>query len=468
MYRDVESPRPGPLSDGPTPDLLVTEVPDLSGFGLSELRRIVVVAAVITWSVLRALPGRLTGRYPSLAAAAANGVIDGFIQLGATFVKLGQVMASSPGLFPEWLTGPARRCLDEVPPFPAELVRRTVEEDLGAPVRELFESFDDVPLSAASIGQVHACRLFDGRDAVVKVQRPNLRASMTRDLRVLHGVASLAQRTAWGRSSNSIGMVTDLNELTAKELNPVVEAWSQQRFRDQLGAFGDNKWVTAPEIYWDFCGQRTICMERVHGVPMDDFAAIAERGIDGELVLRRGAKAWAEAVLVHGPFHGDMHAGNIWVLDDGRGCFLDFGIMGELQDEWRDVARDLYFTCVFDRDFTRVARAYRSVGVFPEGMGTDEEIGERIGMILEPMLDAGMGSVSLGDLITSSVGLMKDFGGTPPQELMLVGKQLLYIERYTKELAPDYAVITDPFLVSNVFPDAAADYLAAGGAPFPD
>ena len=468
MYRDVESPRPGPLSDGPTPELLVTEVPDLSGFGLSELRRIVVVAAVVTWSVLRALPGRFTGRYRSVSEAAANGVIDGFIHLGATFVKLGQVMASSPGLFPAWLTGPARRCLDEVPPFPVELVRATIEEDLGAPVRELFESFDDVPLSAASIGQVHACRLFDGRDAVVKVQRPNLRASMTRDLRVLHGVAVVAQRTAWGRSSNALGMVADLNELTAKELNPVVEAWSQQRFRDQLGAFGDNTWVTAPEIYWDFCGPRTICMERVHGVPMDDFAAITERGIDGELVLRRGAKAWAEAVLVHGPFHGDMHAGNIWVLDDGRGCFLDFGIMGELQDEWRDVARDLYFTCVFDRDFTRVARAYRSVGVFPEGMGTDEEIGERIGMILEPMLDAGMGSVSLGDLITSSVSLMKDFGGTPPQELMLVGKQLLYIERYTKELAPDYAVITDPFLVSNVFPDAAADFLAAGGTPFPD
>ena len=468
MYRDVESPRPGPLSDGPTPELLVTEVPDLSGFGLSELRRIVVVTAVITWSVLRALPGRLTGRYRSFSDAAANGVVDGFIHLGATFVKLGQVMASSPGLFPERLTGPARRCLDEVPPFPAELVRETIEEDLGAPVRELFETFDDVPLSAASIGQVHACHLFDGRDAVVKVQRPNLRASMTRDLRVLHGVSSLAQRTAWGRSSNAIGMVTDLNELTAKELNPVVEAWSQQRFRDQLGAFGDNTWVTAPEIYWDFCGPRTFCMERGRGVPMDDFEAIAERGIDGELVLRRGAKAWAEAVLVHGPFHGDMHAGNIWVLDDGRGCFLDFGIMGELQDEWRDVARDLYFTCVFDREFASVAKAYRSVGVFPEGMGTDEEIGQRIGMILEPMLDAGMGSVSLGDLITSSVGLMKDFGGTPPQELMLVGKQLLYIERYTKELAPDYAVITDPFLVSNVFPDAAADYLAAGGAPFPD
>jgi predicted unusual protein kinase regulating ubiquinone biosynthesis (AarF/ABC1/UbiB family) len=458
----------GPLVDGPTPELLVAEEPDLSGFGLRELGRVTVVAAVLSAFTLRSLLRRLVrGRGP-LSGAAANGIVDGFIHLGPTFVKLGQVVASSPGLFPEWLAGPARRCLDEVPPFPAELVRATVEEDLGAPIGELFADFDDVPLSAASIGQVHACTLPDGREAVVKVQRPGLRDAMTRDLRVLHGVASLAMRTEWGRSANAAGMVADLNALTAKELNPVVEAWNQQRFRDRLGAFGDNRWITAPEVYWDRCGPRTICMERVHGVPMDDFDAIEARGIDGELVLRRGAKAWAEAVLVHGPFHGDLHAGNIWVLDDGRGCFLDFGIMGELSEEWRDVARDLYFTCVFDRDFTRVARAYRSVGVFPEGMGTDAEIGARIAMILEPMLDAGMGQVSLGDLIASSVTLMKDFGGTPPRELMLVAKQLLYIERYTKHLAPDYAVITDPFLVRNVFPDAAAAYLAAGGEPFPE
>jgi predicted unusual protein kinase regulating ubiquinone biosynthesis (AarF/ABC1/UbiB family) len=96
------------------------------------------------------------------------------------------------------------------------------------------------------------------------------------------------------------------------------------------------------------------------------------------------------------------------------------------------------------------------VGVFPTDLGTDEEIGQRIGMILGPMLATGMGSVSLGDLITSCVQLMKDFGGTPPQELMLVGKQLLYIERYTARLAPDYSVVTDPYLVRNVFPEAAA------------
>jgi len=463
----------GPLADGPTPELLVTSEPDLRRVGPRELARIVTVATVCAACIVRGLARdgvrRLRRRaVGSVGDAAANGLVDGFMHLGPTFVKLGQVIASSPGIFPAWLAGPARRCLDQVPAFPVEIVRRTVAEDLGAPIEELFASFEDVPLSAASIGQVHGCVLRDGRDAVVKVQRPGLREQMTRDLRVLFVVARIAQRTQWGRSANATGMVADLSALTAKELNPVVEAWSQQRFRDRLGTWGDNRFVTAPEVYWDHCGPRTICMERVRGVPMDDFAAIAARGIDGELVLRRGAKAWAEAVLVHGPFHGDMHAGNIWVLDDGRGCFLDFGIMGELDDQWRDVARDLYFTCVFDRDFVRVARAYRSVGVFPPDMGTDEEIGARIGMILEPLLDAGMGSVRLGDLITSSVVLMKEFGGTPPQELMLVAKQLLYIERYTRELAPEYAVITDPFLVSNVFPEAARELRERTGAVFPD
>ncbi len=425
------------------------------------------VMAVIGGYVARSALVAVLRRRP-VRPAMAGGVIDGFISLGPTFVKLGQVIASSSGIFPAWMAGPARRCLDEVPPFPTALVRATIEADLGAPIDELFASFDDVAVSAASIGQVHACTLHDGQAAVVKVQRPGLREAMTRDLRVLHGVAALAHRTEWGRSANALGMVADLNRLTARELNPVLEAWNQQRFGDQLAAFGDNRHVTVPEVYWERCGAHTICMERVHGIPMDDFDGMVARGIDGQLVLRRGAKAWVEAVLVHGPFHGDLHAGNIWVLDDGRGCFLDFGIMGELDEEWRQLARDLYFTCVFDRDFTRVAAAYRRVGVFPDGAGTDEEIGGRIAMILGPLLDEGMGSVRLGDLIASLVQLMKDFGGTPPQELMLVAKQLLYIERYTARLAPDYAVVTDPFLVCNVFPDAAAAHLADGGTPFPE
>lgn len=263
-------------------------------------------------------------------------------------------------------------------------------------------------------------------------------------------------------------MVNDVSTLTAKELNPVVEAWNQQRFRDLLWSYGDNSNVTAPELYWDYCGPRTICMERVSGIPMDHFDEIRARGLDGELVLRRGAKAWAEAVMVHGPFHGDLHAGNIWVLDDGRGCFLDFGIMGELTDQWRQVMRDIYYTCVFDRNFTRVATAYRAVGVFPRGFR--HRRGDRCSHRHDHRTDAGLGyGLSKSGRVDHierlpHEGVRRD----STQELMLVGKQLLYIERYTRELAPDYAIITDPFIVKNIFPEAAKELATKLGTTYPD
>jgi len=459
----------GPFADGPPPEALKVETPPLEAFGLAELCRMVVIYAVLFVSVLAALARRVV--HPRRGAwfdAGSAGAVNGFIRLGPTFVKLGQLMASSPGLFPAPLATAARRCLDEVPPFGPEEVRRMVAEDLGRPPNQIFKSFDDTPLSAASIGQVHACTLPDGRDAVVKLQRPGINGRMTTDLRIMYRVARSFERTRWGRSANATGAIIDLHAVTFQELNPALEAWRQHRFRERLHAFGDNRWITAPQIYWEFCGSRLICMERVSGIPMDDFDAIAARGVDGKMVLRRGAKVWAEAVMVHGPFHGDMHAGNIWVLDDGRGCYLDFGIMGELTDEWQQVIRELFYACMFDFDFTPVAAAYRRVGVFPPDAGTDEEIGQRMSMLIGPLLQAGIGAVSLGDLITSAVELMKAYGGTAPREMMLIGKQLLYIERYTRVLAPSYSIIDDPFIVKNVFPEAAAKKAADLGATFPD
>jgi predicted unusual protein kinase regulating ubiquinone biosynthesis (AarF/ABC1/UbiB family) len=303
---------------------------------------------------------------------------------------------------------------------------------------------------------------------VIKLQRPGIRKQLTTDLRIMHRLAATFQRTSWGRSANAVAAIRDLHAVTFQELNPAVEAWRQQRFRDHIGAFGDNTWITAPEVYWDFCGPRLICMERVTGIPMDDFDSIRERNIDGELILRRGAKVWAEAVMIHGPFHGDMHAGNIWVLDDGRGCYLDFGIMGELTEEWRSLVRDLFYTCMFDLDFRRVARAYRRVGVFPPDLGTDEEIGMRLGMILTPMLAGGMAALNISDLVTQSVELMKAYNATAPQELMLVAKQLLYIERYAKVLAPTFVLTADPFIVKNIFPEEAKAKADELGITFPD
>ena len=462
----------GPYADGPPPQHLEIDAPDLSHFGLAEVRRGVVIWWTLVWGVLRALLRRRLAllrrrEVPGWWDTASEGAVDAFEKLGPAFVKLGQIMASSPGVFPEPLADACQRTLDEVPPFDSATARRIVEEDLGHPPEALFRSFDDKPLASASIGQVHACVLPDGRQAVLKLQRPGIRVLFTADLRIMWRIARLAEKWDWLSSVDPVAIIEDAAEVNFQELVPALEAKRQAEFREKIWHFGDNENITAPEVYWDYCGPRMICMERMTGTPLDEFEEMERRGIDGELMLRWGAKVWIESVCVHGPFHGDMHAGNIWFLPDGRASFLDFGIMGDLAPEYREVIKDILFTCMIDGDFTRVARAYRRIGVFPDDVGTDEELGMRLGMILGPMLQAGIGGMNLGEMLKMSIDLMDSYGAKGPRELVLIAKQLAYMERYAKGMAPDYRIIQDLYLVKNIFPDAVAAKAAELGIEIP-
>lgn len=463
----------GPYADGPPADELLVDAPDLSVLGLAEIRRGVVIWWTLVWGVLSALLRRRWAvirrrEAPSWWDTASEGAVDGFEKLGPAFVKLGQLMASSPGVFPEPLADACRRTLDEVPPFDSATARRIIEEDLGRPPEEIFRFFEDRPLSAASIGQVHACVLPDGREAVVKLQRPGVRKLMTADLRILWRIAKLAERWDWLSSADPVAIIEDTAYVNFQELVPALEATRQAEFRENIGAFGDNANITAPEVFWSHCGPRIICMQRMTGTPLDEFEVMARQGIDGELMLRWGAKVWIESVCVHGPFHGDMHAGNIWFLPDGGASFLDFGIMGELTPEYREVIKDILYTCMIDGDFTRVARTYRNVGVFPDDAGTDEELGMRLSMILGPMLQAGIGGMNLGEMLKMSIDLMDSYGAKGPRELVLVAKQLAYMERYAKGMAPDYRIIQDLYLIKNIFPEAVATRAAELGVVVPE
>jgi predicted unusual protein kinase regulating ubiquinone biosynthesis (AarF/ABC1/UbiB family) len=424
--------------------------------------------ARITRALVRWL---LHPRRASWKAATADGVVDGLLSLGPMFIKLGQLMGSSPSICPAVLSDAARRCIREIDPLDVATVKAVVEKDLGRPVDELFAGFEDAPLSAASVAQVHGCVLPDGRQAVVKVQRPDLTATVTADLRIQWRLMGLLERfSGFARDANVTGAIEDLHVVTFNELNFTLEAQRQSRFRDRIWFFGDNAAVTAPEVYWDWCGPHVICMERLFGVPIDDFAAVRARNGDGKLQMRRGVKVWMEACLLHGPFHGDVHAGNVWALDDGRVAFLDFGIMGELTDEWKQVMRDFFETSAIDNDFTRVARAYKRVGVFPPDAGSDEDIGASMKMIFGPMFDAGLGEVPMASLLAEIIRTMGAYsGGTgTPKELQLIIKQLLYFERYSKEFAPDWPMFRDLYLMRNVFPDAVAARVAAEDVVLPD
>ena len=458
----------GPYSMGPPQADLAVLTPAIDRFGGRELGRVVTIGLVMVMALLQVFPRKLGQIRQRWSVLAAGAVVDGFETLGPTFVKLGQLVASSPGLFPAPLADACQRCLDEVPPFSSDTVHRLIRDDLGRSPAQLFHSFDDRPLSAASIAQVHACVLPDGRDAVVKVQRPDIARRMNTDLRILHKLALVLARTKAGSRFNAPAIIKDLHDVTTQELNFALEAHRQATFRDRIGAFGDNRWVTAPEVYWDYCGPHMICMERMVGIPMDAFDTIRERDIDAELVLRRGCKAWLEAAVVHGPFHGDMHAGNMWLLDDGRCSFLDFGIMGELDSTWKQFFSDLLFTILFDRDYTRIARAFRRVEIFPAAMDiSDEVVGEQLSMVLDPLLDQSVSGLNLGELLKQAFDIAESLGATAPREMVLIAKQLLYLERYTKALVPDYLMVRDPFLVRNIFPAAAVAKAADLGIQLP-
>ena len=234
--------------------------PSLTIFGWRELRRALAIGLLGTVAVLMALARRLVriGRRtkPTWIAAACTGVVDAFMVLGPTFVKLGQMIASSPSVFPKPLADACLRCLDDVPPVPASAARRIVAEDLGAEVDEVFKQFDDTPLSAASIAQVHGCVLRDGREAVLKIQRPAITERMNRDLRIVYRIARLIDKTKRGKLINPVAVVQDLHQVTNEELNFALEAYRQSHFRTNISAFGDNDGITAPEVYWELCGDR--------------------------------------------------------------------------------------------------------------------------------------------------------------------------------------------------------------------
>lgn len=477
----VSRPFAGPYAEGVPAGALRIVCPSLTRFGWRELLRGVEIVAVLAWHVVGAVGGHLARR-PSallrlrrdraaraaLGVAASAGLVDAFMALGPTFVKLGQLIASSPGMFPAPLADACMRTLDDVPPFPADQALAMVEEDLGAAGAEMFRDFDPRPLSAASVAQVHACTLADGREAVLKIQRPAIRDRMNRDLRMMYRMAQLVDRTRTGHLMNAPGVVEDLHQVTNEELNFALEAHRQAEFRTNIGAFGDNRWITAPVVYWDHCGPRVICMERLWGTPMDRFAEIKARGIDGELVLRRGLKVWMEATLVHGPFHGDVHAGNIWVLDDGRAAYLDFGIMGELPEAHRQALRDAQYTVMIDGDYARIVRAWQRIGILSHDVGPADEVGARLKAVLDPMFDMTLGEVSLAFVLRQQLELQHEYGARAARELVLVSKQIMYFERYAKELAPDYNMARDLFLMKNVFPEAVARLVAERSITFPD
>ena len=425
-------------------------------------RSAVIRRAARTGAVLARHGTRFARRAPreDRGAAGANELRRAFEDLGPTYVKLAQLIASSPGLFPDVLADEFRACLDEVPPVAADDIVEVITSELGAHPDALFASFERKPLASASIAQVHAAELRDGTEVVVKVQRPGIAPRLQADLAILERIARLLERTsAKGRMANPVAVVEDFATTLAQELNFVVEARSMERFETNLRAYGSNDSVRVPAVHWPLTTPRVLTMERIHGYKIDDLARLGATGWDLAGALKRGVRAWMEAALQHGFFHGDVHAGNLMLDTDGNIVFLDFGICGNLDDATRDIVRTGLPALLVDKDFRTVATAIYEMGAVLRPADLEQSARD-IAEIVEPILGRPLSEISYGEVLIDIVRIGTRYEVRLPRELVLVAKQMLYFERYAKLMAPDWAILNDPELIGFLFDTVHAGHTA--------
>ncbi len=406
-----------------------------------EAARIGVTGWQLTRTGARVLT-KLTGR-GRFQDKVIREIPQAFADLGPTYVKFGQIIASSPGAFGEPLSREFRSLLDSVPPADTTEVHELFKKELGAEPTELFAKFEEQPFASASIAQVHFATLHSGEEVVVKIQRPGIRRRVAADLQILKRFAQIVELAKLGRRLSAQDVVADFSDNLAEELDFRIEAQSMEAWVSGLHGSPLGRNIRVPQVHWEFTSERVLTMERVHGVRIDDVKEIRKKGFDGTELVKALLFSTFEGGLRHGLFHGDLHAGNLLVDDDGRIVFLDFGIMGRIDPRTRWLLRELIYALLVKKDHATAGKIVVLLGavgtVKPEAQAAKD-----LQAFAEPLTLKTLGDMSYADIGKQLSTLAEAYDVKLPRELVLIGKQFLYVERYMKLLAPKWQMMNDP------------------------
>lgn len=361
-------------------------------------------------------------------------------ELGPIFVKFGQAVSTRRDLLPSDIADELAKLQDRVPAFPGALARQIIERAYGRPVGEVFGSFDEQPLAAASIAQVHTASLKDGTEVVVKVLRPGMRERIERDVEVLYALAALAQKY-WsaGKRLRPLEVVAEYEKTTLDELDLMREAANASQLRRN---FAGSDLLYVPEVYWDYCRLDVMVMERIHGIPINDMERLRNAGTDIARLAENGVRIFFTQVFRHNFFHADMHPGNIFViLDDParpRYAAVDFGIVGTLDPSDQSYLAQ-NFLAVFDRDYRRVAVLHVESGWVPPDTRIDE-MESAVRTVCEPVFNRPLKDISFGQILLRLFEISRRFNMEIQPQLVLLQKTLLNIEGLGRELYPELDV----------------------------
>jgi ubiquinone biosynthesis protein len=355
-------------------------------------------------------------------------------ELGPTFVKLGQLLASRPDLVPEELCLELQRLHDRVEPVDFSAIRRVIEDEFDGTLEEVFPQFEEQPLASASIAQVHRAVLEGGQKVVVKVQRPGIEKIIAEDLGVLTQIAALLDRyVPEARVYNPRALVKEFGRSLELETNFIIEANNIKRFRHN---FAGDETVVIPEVFSDFSGKRVLVMEALQGKPLSAADALDQPGVDALQVLRLGVRAYLKMVYTHGFFHGDLHAGNLFIFPDNRIGLIDFGVVGRLTRRTRSAIASM-FLALAEEDFERMAYVYVDLAPYNEHVDVDG-FAQDLAYVLGPYVGLTMKHINLGQLLMESTSLAAKHGLVLPAELMLFFKSIVAIEGVGRRISEDF------------------------------
>jgi len=437
---------------------------------------------------------RTASKGPLDAALFAKPLRESFEKVGGTFVKFGQIIASSPGLFGEELANEFRSCLDTGPVVAIEEVRAIVEEELGRSIEEVFATFDPTPIGRASIAVVHRATLHDGTEVAVKVLRPGIDQLVATDLDLMQPMFDiLVKQTGAQLAGATLQQLDGLRVQIGEELDLRNEARALVHFR-HLTDESELDLIAVPRPYPEFSGRNVLTMEFLDGVAIDDLSKVEALGLDPAPVLEQLIRGFFTMTVRWGTFHGDVHAGNLLMLRDGRIGVIDWGIVGRL-----DAATHRFFTKMLSAVLGDES-AWREVTDFiignygtaiREAMGMDDEqLAQFMRMMIEPILLRPFGEVSFAEMMNMTQvqvaqangvewqhqswrqlfqrirmqrklhrmavaggGLMTEFD----RGNFLLGKQLMYFERYGRLYLADRAILSDRPFLEKLLADYATD-----------
>ncbi len=364
-------------------------------------------------------------------------------ELGPTFIKLGQILSTRPDVLPPAYIEELSKLQDSAPPIPAEEVKQVIEEELGWPVEVFFKEFEEEPLAAASLAQVHGAVLCSSEHVVVKVQRPNIQPLIERDLDVLFDIARLAQsRTAWGELYDFVDIVEDFARKIRAEMDYRREGLNADKFR---GNFSDEPHLYVPRVYWDYTTNRVLTIERISGIKIDNVESIKAAGMDTKRIALHSARIIIREVFRDGFFHADPHPGNFFVMPGEVIGAMDFGLVGYLDNITREHLARLLFASV-NLDTEGVVNELVRMGA--AGSRVDRASLQRdIGRLLGEYANKPLKEIRAKEVVSDIMPIAFRHHLRLPSDLWLLGKTLGMMEGVGLKLDPDF----DMFAVARPF-----------------